>query len=510
MFNNFVAPQLIFAAPEIFLLFMACAILLLDLVFKDPRRTLTFALTQLTLAGCIAITLGLDFYRIRHGLPNYIHSFGGMFVSDLLSELLKLFVYLAVMVTLFYSRAYIVARQAIPKGEYLVLALFATLGMMVMISANHFLPLYLGLEILSLSLYAMVAMNRESAIATEAAMKYFVLGALASGLLLYGMSMIYGATGSLEISEIAQRLHTDPVDKTLLMFGVVFLLAGLAFKLGVVPFHMWIPDVYHGAPTSVTLFIAAAPKLAAFAILIRLLVHGQVTLAPDWQAMLIVLSVLSMAAGNLIAIAQTNLKRMLAYSAISHMGFMLLGIVAGVDIIPTGTEPGSYAVAFNAMAHSSALFYIVSYVLTTLAGFGIILLLSRAGYESDELEDFKGLNQRHPWLAAMMMVVMLSMAGIPCFVGFFAKFFVLRAVVLAGYYWLAVAAVLFSLIGAFYYLRVVWYMYFDKPADRPPIEAGWFVKTLVSVNTLAVVFLGLFPQTLIVLCSHSIKGAISL
>jgi NADH-quinone oxidoreductase subunit N len=505
MFNNFVAPQLIFIAPEIFLLVMACVILLLDTVVKSPRRTISFALTQLTLAGCVFLTLALDYYQAREAMPKVIHTFGNMFVRDMMSEFLKFLVYLAVMATLFYSRAYIAARQAIPKGEYLVMALLATLGMMVMISANHFLTLYLGLEILSLSLYAMVAMNRESAIATEAAIKYFILGALASGLLLYGMSMIYGVTGSLEIGEISQRIYSDPIDKTVLVFGVVFLVAGLAFKLGLVPFHMWIPDVYHGAPTSVTLFIAAAPKLAAFAILMRLLVHGQMSQAPDWQAMLIVLSVLSMAVGNLVAIMQSNLKRMLAYSAISHMGFMLLGIVAGVEIIGADVETNRYAIAFDALAHTSAMFYLVSYVLTTLAAFGIIMLMSRAGHESDELEDFKGLNQRHPWLAAMMMIVMLSLAGIPGTIGFFAKFFVLRALVYAGHYWLAIAAVLFSLIGAFYYLRVLKLMYFDEPVNAPRLEGGWFVKTLISVNTLAIVALGLFPQVLIVLCGNSIR-----
>ncbi|WP_303783261.1 NADH-quinone oxidoreductase subunit NuoN [Azovibrio restrictus] len=488
MFNDFVAPSLYPAAPEIFLLTMACVILLLDLGVKSPRRTLTFVLTQLTLLGCAAITLATSNVEV-------VYTFSNMFVDDMLADFLKLLVYLTVSVVLFYSREYIQARQDVPKGEYFVLALLATLGMMVMISANHFLTLYLGLEMMSLCLYAMVALRRSSAVCTEAAMKYFILGALASGLLLYGMSMIYGATGSLEITAVAERLYTHTVDDKVLVFGIVFLVAGLAFKLGVVPFHMWVPDVYHGAPTSVTLFIGAAPKLAAFAIVMRLLVNGLITQAEDWQSMLIILSVLSMAIGNLVAIAQTNIKRMLAYSAISHMGFMLLGIV-------TGVVGGDARFALN--AYSSALFYVVTYVLTTTAAFGLIMLFSKAGFESDELEDFKGLNKRSPWFAAMMMFVMLSMAGIPFFVGFFAKFSVLQAVVAAGYYWLAVVAVVLSLIGAFYYLRVVKFMYFDEPKHVEPIEGPTSLKVVLSVNGVAVGLLGLFPQMLMSLCAYTL------
>ncbi|MDR3322621.1 MAG: NADH-quinone oxidoreductase subunit NuoN [Zoogloeaceae bacterium] len=532
MFDHFAVPNLIRATPEIFLLAMTCAILLLDLFVKSPRRTATFVLTQLTLWGCVFITLlpallwlclpdnlpESAIQSVQQGRPDASlsawtiliiqmltsfsasenYTFGNMFVSDLMYVFLKFLVYVSVSVTLFYSRAYIAARQAIPKGEYLVLALFSTLGMMVMISANHFLPLYLGLEILSLALYAMVALNRSSAIASEAAMKYFVLGALASGMLLYGMSMMYGATGSLEITQVAALLLDAEADRTILVFGIVFLVAGLAFKLGLVPFHMWIPDVYHGAPTSVTLFVAAAPKLAAFAILMRLLVLGQTVHTADWQSMLMVLSVLSMMVGNLVAIMQTNIKRMLAYSAISHMGFMLLGIVTG--IVDGNPE-------YGIQAYASALFYVVSYVLTTLAAFGIILLLSRAGFESDTLEDFKGLNKRSPWLAGMMLIVMFSLAGIPFFVGFFAKFFVLQAVIIAGYYWLAGLAILFSLIGAFYYLRVVKVMYFDEPVQTEAITGSVFVKGLVSANALALALFGVFPQMLWALCRFSILDA---
>lgn len=488
MFDNFVVPDLLPAAPEIFLAVMALAILMIDLLVKDSRRTVTFVLTQLTLVGCALLQFGSSTGEI-------VYTFSNMFVDDLMSDLLKLFLYMTVIVVMFYSRGYIIERPTMNKGEYYVLTLFATLGMMVMISANHFLTIYLGLELLSLSLYAMVAMNRDSVTSTEAAMKYFVLGALASGLLLYGMSMIYGATGTLEITGVGERLLSGGVNKSVLVFGLVFLVSGLAFKLGVVPFHMWIPDVYHGAPTSVTLFIGSAPKLAAFAIVMRLLVNGLITMAADWQMMLIILSVLSMAIGNLAAIAQTNLKRMLAYSAISHMGFMLLGIT-------TGVVSGDARYALN--AYSSAMFYVIAYVMMSAGTFGMILLMSRAGFEADNLEDFKGLNKRSPWFAGVMLMLMFSMAGVPFFIGFFAKFSVLQAVVAAGYMWLAIVAVLFSLIGAFYYLRVVKLMYFDAPADETPIAAGLDMKILVSVNGLAVAGFGIFPQMIMSLCAYAL------
>jgi NADH-quinone oxidoreductase subunit N len=488
MFENFVTPDLLPAAPELFLAFMALAILMIDLIVKDSRRTVTFALTQLTLLGLLAIQLFTS-------TGDVVYTFSHMFVDDLMADLLKVFLYLTVMVVLFYSRGYLLDREVMNKGEYYVLALFATLGMMVMISANNFVAIYLGLELLSLSLYAMVAMNRESAISTEAAMKYFVLGALASGMLLYGMSMIYGATGTLEITGIAERLYGGGVNKTVLTFGLVFLVSGLAFKLGVVPFHMWIPDVYHGAPTSVTMFIGSAPKLAAFAIVMRLLVNGMITMAEDWQNMLIILSVLSMAIGNLAAIAQTNLKRMLAYSAISHMGFMLLGIT-------TGVISGDARFALN--AYSSAMFYVVAYVIMSVGSFGMILLMARPGFEADNIEDFKGLNKRNPWFAGVMLMLMFSMAGIPFFIGFFAKFSVLQAVVAAGHIWLAVVAVLFSLIGAFYYLRVVKVMYFDQPSDDTPLAASMDMRILMSANGLAVAFLGIFPQVIMSLCAYAL------
>ncbi len=491
MFDHFVVPDLLPAAPEIFLVVMALAILLIDLFVKDSRRTVTFALSVLALLGCAVIQYATSVFVTDSG--EAVYTFSNMFVDDLMSDLLKLFLYATVIVVLFYSRAYVIDRSEMNKGEYYVLTLFATLGMMVMISANHFAAVFIGIELLSLSLYA--AMNRESLAASEAAMKYFVLGALASGLLLYGMSMIYGATGSLEITTIAERLASGSVNSNVLVFGLVFLIAGLAFKLGVVPFHMWIPDVYHGAPTSVTLLIGSAPKLAAFAVVMRLLVSGLFAMAQDWQAMLAIMAVLSMAIGNLAALVQTNIKRMLAYSAISHMGFMLLGIV-------TGVVGGDFRYAPN--AYSSAMFYVIAYVLMSLGTFGMILLMARAGFEADTLDDFKGLNQRSPWFAAIMMMLMFSMAGIPFFVGFFAKLSVLQAVIAAGYIPLAIIAVLFSLIGAFYYLRVVKLMYFDAPQDETPIAASTDMRLLISVNGVAVAALGLFPQIIMSLCAFSL------
>ena len=492
MFDNFVIPDFLPAAPEIFLAIMAMAILMIDLFVKDSRRTLTFVLTQLTLVVCALI-------QVYTSTGDVTYTFSNLFVDDMMADLLKVFVYITMIVVLFYSRAYLYDRPNMNKGEYYVLALFATLGMMVMISANNFVTIYVGLELLSLSLYALVAMNRDSLASTEAAMKYFVLGALASGMLLYGMSMIYGATGTLEITELAEVLYNGESNRTVLIFGLVFLVSGLAFKLGVVPFHMWIPDVYHGAPTPVTLLIGSAPKLAAFAIVMRLLVSGLITLSADWQGMLIILAVLSMAIGNLAAIAQTNIKRMLAYSAISHMGFMLLGIV-------TGVVSGDARYALN--AYSSAMFYVIAYVLMTTCAFGMILLMSRAGFEADQLDDFKGLNKRSPWFAGVMLMVMFSMAGVPFFIGFFAKFSVLQAVVATGYIWLAIVAVVFSLIGAFYYLRVVKLMYFDQPTEETPISPGLDMRVLLSANGLAIAVLGLFPQVIMSLCAFALMRSL--
>ncbi len=484
---NFLMPDFTPAAAEIFLLAMTCVILLADLLLPRSQRWIIALLTQVTLIGCAAVT-------VLTADGQVVLTFSNMFVSDLLADFLKLLVYLSVSVMLIYSRDYLIAR-GLDKAEFYLLVLFATLGMMVMISAAHFLTIYLGLELLSLSLYALVALDRDSARATEAAMKYFVLGAMASGLLLYGMSMIYGATGTLEIGGVAQAIYHGVANQTVLVFGLVFLVSGLAFKLGVVPFHMWIPDVYQGAPTAVTLFIGTAPKLAAFAMAMRLLVYGLFELADQWQAMLMIMAVLSIALGNLAAISQTNLKRMLAYSTISHMGYMLLGLISGV-------AAGDRHFALN--AYSSAMYYTVSYVLMSLGTFGMILLLSRPGFEAENLDDFKGLNQRSPWFAAMMAMLMFSMAGVPFFIGFFAKFSVLLAVVDTGHVWLAVLAVFFSLIGAFYYLRVVKLMYFDQPTDNAPIAASFDMRLVLSANGLAVALFGLFPQVLMSLCSFTL------
>ncbi|MDA8259455.1 MAG: NADH-quinone oxidoreductase subunit NuoN [Betaproteobacteria bacterium] len=493
MLNNFVMPDLYPAAPEIFLLLMSFLVLFVDLIFGATHRWMAAMLTVITLIGCAAITLVTS-----DGQTTL--TFSNMFVDDLLSDFLKLVTYLAVIMMLIYGRQYM-AERGLDKGEYYVLVLYATLGMMVMISAANFLTMYLGLELMSLSLYALVAIDRDNSRSTEAAMKYFVLGALASGMLLYGMSMIYGATGSLELGGVAQALYQGHAEKTVLVFGLVFLVAGVAFKLGLVPFHMWIPDVYHGAPTAITMFIGSAPKLAAFAMALRLLVYGLFGLALDWQKMLLIMAVLSIGLGNLAAIAQTNIKRMLAYSAISHMGYMVLGLMSGLV--------GGQVDPFTAVnAYSSALYYTVAYVLMSLGAFGMVLLLSRAGYEAENLEDFKGLNKRSPWFAAMMLIMMFSMAGIPFFIGFFAKFAVLLAAIKAGYTAVAVIAVMFSLVGAFYYLRVVKLMYFDAPVDSAPITAGLDVRVLVSLNGLAVAAFGLFPDAVMLVCTTTLMRSL--
>jgi NADH-quinone oxidoreductase subunit N len=372
-----------------------------------------------------------------------------------------------------------------------------------MVSANNFLVVYLGLELMSLSLYALVAMRRDDTGATEAAMKYFVLGALASGFLLYGLSMMYGATGSLEIGEVFKALGTGQINRAVLSLGTVFVVAGLAFKLGAVPFHMWVPDVYQGSPSAVTLMLGGAPKLAAFAITIRLLVEGMLGLAVDWQQMLVVLSVASMLLGNLAAIAQTNIKRMLAYSTIAQIGFMLLGLCPGVVAGNTISAGNGY---------SSSLFYVITDVLTTLGTFGMIMFLSRHGHEAEHIDDFRGLARRSPWFAGVMAVFMFSLAGIPPTVGFYAKLAVLQSLVstnVSGYIWLAVVAVVLSLLGAYYYLRVVKVMYFDEPVDAHPLEAKLDVRALLSMNGAAVLLLGILPGGLMALCAQAIVRALA-
>jgi NADH-quinone oxidoreductase subunit N len=478
--------------PEIVLLVMACTILLVDLFVKSPRRTATYVLTILTLA-VVAVLHGL--YAVGE---NTWYGFSNMVVSDPMGHWLKCFASIAMAVTLIYGRPYAADRGMLRGGEMFTLSMFALLGMCVMISGNNFLVIYMGLELLTLSSYALVALRRDHAQSTEAAMKYFVLGALASGFLLYGLSMMYGATGSLDIGAVFKAISTGQIKHQVLVFGLVFVVSGLAFKLGVVPFHMWVPDVYQGAPTSVTLMIGGAPKLAAFAICIRLLVEGMLPLAFDWQQMLVMLSIASLLVGNLAAIAQTNLKRMLAFSTISQMGFLLLGLLAGVV---NGNTNGAAA------AYSASMFYVITYVLTTLATFGVMMLLSREGFESEEISDFAGLNQRSPLYAAIMAICMFSLAGVPPMVGFFAKLSVLQPLIdsrqpmLIG---LAVFAVMLSLVGAFYYLRVVKVMYFDKPITVSSVVASTEVRVVLSINGALVLLLGLFPSGLMTLCLQAI------
>jgi len=385
-------------------------------------------------------------------------------------------------------------------GEFYVLALFSLLGQMVMISANNFLTIYLGLELMSLSLYALVALRRDDARATEAAMKYFILGALASGFLLYGMSMLYGATGSLDISRVAAVIGSGTVNPTILTFGLVFVVAGLAFKLGAVPFHMWVPDVYQGAPTGVTLLLGGAPKLATFAICVRLLVEGMLPMAFDWQQMLMILAVLSLAIGNLTAIAQTNLKRMLAYSTIAQMGFVLLGLMAGV----VGHKTDNAAAAYSA-----AMYYAITYVMTTVGSFGLIMVLARQGFEAEEIDDFKGLSKRSPAYAVLMSVLMFSLAGVPPMMGFAAKFAVLQSVLATGAVWLTVFAVMFSLVGAFYYIRLVKVMWFDEPADSTPLAVNSDKGVVLALNGLAVVVLGMIPGPLLNACLAAMQKTLA-
>ena len=467
--------------PEIIVLTMACVILLADLFWRRRFKGLMYWVSQATLVGA-----GFAAYHMLGDAPTVI--FHGMVAGDCLSAIFQIVIFILTIVVLAYSRAYI-AERGVFRSEYFVLALTGVVGMCVMVSAAHFLSLYLGLELLSLSLYALIAMQRDSIGATEAAMKYFVLGALASGLLLYGMSMLYGVTGSLRIARVASVLATVPPHDLVATLGLVFVLSGLAFKLGAVPFHMWIPDVYEGAPTAVTLYVSTAPKVAAFALFLRLLVQGLHGLSGAWQEMLVMLAVLSMGIGNVIAIAQTNMKRMLAYSAIAHMGFLLLGLLSA--------RVGGYA---------DALFYAIVYAFMSLGAFGTIILLSRKGFEAERLEDLRGLHQRSPWYAWMMLLFMFSMAGIPPTIGFYAKLAVIQAAVSAGFYGLAVVAVLFSVIGAFYYLRIVKLMFFDTPVDAAPLRKAGDLRWLLSVNGVAMLVAAPWAGTLIAICRAAVRG----
>ena len=454
---------------------MACVVLIADVFTPDEKRQSTYYLSQLTLIITLML-IGFGASEERE------YAFNGAFVSDQLSVVLKFSIIAIVGIVFVYSREYLQQRN-IFKGEFYVLGLFGALGMMIMVSASHFISLYLGLELLSLVLYSMVAFDRDNPNASEAAMKYFVLGAIASGMLLYGISMIYGVTGSLDLRVVSVAVAEQESMNIVLVFGLVFMVIGLAFKLGAVPFHMWVPDVYHGAPTAVTTFIASAPKIAGFAIAIRLLAEGMAHLHADWQGMLMILAILSMALGNIIAIAQTNLKRMLAYSTISHVGFILLGLLSG-----------------NADGYAAAMFYTLTYALMALGAFGMIILLTRAGFEAENINDFKGLNHRSPWFAFMMLILMFSMAGVPPTVGFWAKLTVLQAVVHIDMLWLALVAVFFSIIGVYYYLRMVKVMYFDQPEDTSPLNKSGDMQVVLSANGLVILVLGLFPGMLLSLC----------
>ena len=471
--------DLLTVLPEVTVLCMAMVILIADLFLQQKNRIVIYVLAQLTLLTAA--------YFVVAGHTNSVgYAFSEMFVDDPLSHVLKLMTLLGALIMLVYTRHYMQVRNLF-KGEYYALLLFATLGILVMISGQSMLTIYIGLELLSLCLYSLVALNRDSVQSTEAAMKYFVLGALASGMLLYGMSMIYGMTGSLDIADIASVLNDSNTKNPVLILGLVFVVAGLAFKFGAVPFHMWVPDVYQGAPTSITMLISSIPKFAAFAMAIRLLAQGLAPLAGDWHDMLLIMAVMSIAIGNVTAIAQTNLKRMLAYSTISHVGFLLFGLMSA-----------------NLNGFASSMFYISAYVLMTLAGFGMIILLSRHGFEAENLDDLKGLNQRSPWLAFMMLITMFSMAGVPPTIGFYAKFTVLQAALQAGHIVPVVFAVLMAAVGAFYYLRIVKLMYFDAPQDHSPIVAPLDMRVVLSINASALLLFGLMPQGLMNICAYAI------
>ena len=463
-------------APEATLLALACGVLLIDAFVGKRAPAATFW-------GAI-VTVLLVLAQVASYVPEAAtFGFSGTLRVDVLGTVLKAFLLVLVLLSFFYAREYFNKRPQDARGEYYPLALFATLGMLVLVSASSLLTVYLGLELLSLSMYSMVAIQRDSVLASEAAMKYFVLGALASGMLLYGMSMLYGVAGTLDLSELLIKVSNLEQQRTLLTFGLVFVVVGIAFKLGLVPFHMWVPDVYQGAATPVTQFIGTAPKLAAFGMAMRLLVDGLNGLAEEWQQMLIILAVLSMGVGNLLAIAQRNFKRMLAYSTIAHMGFMLLGLLS--------ISAGGYA---------ASMFYVTVYALMSMGAFGSIILLVSAHGESDNLSDLAGLAKRSPWFALILLVLMFSMAGVPPFAGFWAKWFVLKEVIVADYVWLAGLAVVFSLIGAYYYLRIVKIMYFDEPQTSQAIEASADLKLVLSVNGLAVLLLGVVPNALMAVC----------
>ncbi len=477
--------NILLAAPEIWVLCMACFILAVDLYLGEERRGMIHLLAMITLIFAAIITMRADY--LHDGLRSAT-AFDGSFLRDPMGDVLKLFSYVTLAFVFIYAKFYL--RQfRMFRADFYTLSLFALLGIMLLISADSLVMIYLGLEMTSLATYALVAFDRDSYRGSEAAMKYFVLGSMASGMLLYGMSMIYGATGTLDLNTIATAVSNAGRDDVVLVFGLAFLIVGLAFKLGVAPFHMWIPDVYEGAPAGITLFIAAVPKMAAFAMTFRLLQTGLGGLHSDWQQMISILALLSIVLGNIAAIAQTNIKRMLAYSTISHMGFVLLGFL-----------PGSNE------GYGASMYYIIVYSLMSAAAFGMIILLSANGVEAENLDDFKGLNQRNNWYAAVMAMVMFSMAGVPVFVGFFAKWLVIQAALNAGLVWLAIVAVVFAVIGAFYYLRVVKLMYFDDPKTEQVIVAPADFRAALSLNGILMIGLGIFSSSLIAVCMQSFAG----
>ena len=474
--------NMLLAAPEFWILTMACVILIADLFIREERRGIIHLMAMISLIFAAIITLRGDY--LSDGL-RLATAFNGSFIRDPMGDVLKLFSYFILGMVYIYSKFYL--RQfRMFRAEFYTLSLFALLGVMLLISANSLVTIYLGLELTSLSTYALVAFDRESKRGSEAAMKYFVLGSMASGMLLYGMSMIYGATGSLDLQQISVAISHQGGDNVMLVFGLVFLVVGLAFKLGLVPFHMWLPDVYEGAPVAVTLFISAVPKMAGFAMAYRLLYTGLGDLHGDWQQMLSILALLSIVLGNLAAIAQSNIKRMLAYSTISHMGFVLMGLLPG-----------------TADGFGASMYYVIVYSLMSAGAFGVVILLSARGVEAEQLDDFKGLNQRNSWYAAIMAMVMFSMAGVPVFVGFFAKWLVIKSALDAGMVWLAVSAVVFSVVGAFYYLRVVKLMYFDEPVTGSPIDVPVDFRAAIALNGIMMLGLGLFSGSLIAVCMSS-------
>jgi NADH-quinone oxidoreductase subunit N len=480
---NSVIPNFAPIMPEIFLMSMACLILLVTAFTDESKRAIPYWLTQASLVVAALLT-------IKGSTGSSVYTFNNMFVQDSMADTLKLALYAILLVVFVYSRRYLKDRNMF-RGEYFVLGLFGLVGMMVMVSAASMLTIYLGLELLSLSLYAMVALNRDSLRSTEAAMKYFVLGAIASGMLLYGISMIYGITGTLDLQQIKATIPNLGSDNLILVFGLVFVVVGLAFKLGAVPFHMWIPDVYDGAPTAVVMYVSSAPKLAAFAMMMRFLVGGLEPMFHSWQEMLIILAILSMGLGNVIAIAQTSLKRMLAYSTISHMGFFLLGIISN-----------------SGNGYSSSMFYVLVYAVMSMGVFGMLTLMSSKGVEVEEIKDMQGLSQKHPWLAGLMLIFMFSMAGVPPTLGFYAKLLVIQSVIESGMIWLAIVSVLMAVIGAFYYLRIVKVMYFDSPPEEAgaPIQISTGELGLVSVNALSLVVMLFFVGWLIEVCNRAIGG----